>query len=119
MSKNLLVLLLAFSLELAGVAAMFYWGWTQHEGILRWLLAIGVPVIAASVWGIFRVPNDPGPAIVAIPGILRLGIEFTFYAAAVGLLLAAGAQQAALVLGGLVVLQYALSYDHILWKIRQ
>jgi hypothetical protein len=119
MSKNPLVLLLAFLLELAGLAAMFYWGWTQHDGILRWLLAIGLPVIAAAIWGIFRVPNDPGPATVAVPGILRLGIEFTFYAVAVLLLVAAGAAQAALMLAALVVLQYALSYDHLLWKIRQ
>jgi hypothetical protein len=119
MSKNPLVMLLTFLLELAGLGAMFYWGWTQNEGILRWVLAIGIPVIAATIWGVFRVPNAPGPAPVAIPGVLRLVIEFAFYAVAVGLLLAAGAQQAALILGGLVVLCYLLSYDHVLWKIRQ
>jgi hypothetical protein len=56
MSENPFVLLLAFLLELAGLSAMSYGGWTQHEGILRWLLAFAMRVVAASIWGIFRQP---------------------------------------------------------------
>ena len=37
--------------------------------------AIAVAALAALVWGRFRVPDDPGPAPVAVSGVIRLVIE--------------------------------------------
>ncbi len=75
MGSHSLNLALRFLLELAALGAMGYWGWTQHEGPVRWRWAIGLPLVAAVLWGTFAVPNDPsrsGQAPVPIPGILRL-----------------------------------------------
>jgi hypothetical protein len=113
MSKNPLVLTLMFLLELALLFALGYWGWTQHEGIARILLTIGLPLVAAVLWGVFRVPGEPGDAIVAVPGAVRLLLELGLFALAILLLASAGQTTAATLFGGLVVLEYALSYDRI------
>jgi hypothetical protein len=115
MAYNPLNLLLAFLLELAGIASMAYWGWTQHDGVMRVLLAIGVPTLAATIWGVFRVPGEPGDAPVPVRGFVRLLIEWMFYITAVGLLAAAGQTQVAMIFGGLVLLHYITGYDRI-WK---
>ena len=117
MSAHPLNLALRFLLELAALAAYAYWGWTAHEGIQRHLLGIGLPLLAAVLWGTFRVPNDPGNAPVPIPGPLRLLLEAAFFAGAVGLL-ATVRSTPALVLGVLLVLHYAASYDRVLWLLR-
>ncbi|MFD2270700.1 DUF2568 domain-containing protein [Undibacterium arcticum] len=42
-----------------------------------------VPIAAAAVWGAFAVPGDAsrsGSAPIAVSGVLRLGIEVTFFA---------------------------------------
>lgn len=85
-------LALRFLLELFSLFAMRYWGWTQHTALLRVLFAIGLPVLAAALWGTFRVPDDPGKAPVAIPGYLRLLLEASYFNGAVGALYAQDAQ---------------------------
>lgn len=119
LSNHPLNLTLRVLLELAMLVALGYWGWSQHEGILRALLTIGLPLIAATLWGVFRVNGDPKDAPVAIPGVLRLLLEWGLFAAAVILLAAAGAATAALIFGVLVMIHYALSYEHVRWKMAQ
>lgn len=104
---------LRFLLELAAWAAMGYWGWTQHDGLMRWVWAIGLPLVAMTVWAVFRVPGDPGDAPVAVPGAVRLIIEAVEFGGAAWLLYAAGRPQLAIILGGLLVLHYAASYDYV------
>lgn len=106
---------LRFLLELGGLAAMALWGWTAFEGPLKFLVAIGLPLVAALAWGIFRVPNDPGPAVVAVPGLVRLGIELVFFGTAVALLFLAGRQTLAVVFGALVIVHYAVGYRRVRW----
>ena len=48
-----------FLLELAALVASGFWGWRQSDGGFRYILAIGIPVFLAVVWGTFAVPNDP------------------------------------------------------------
>lgn len=119
MSKNPLNLALHFLLELVGLFAQGYWGWTQHEGIWRWVLGLGVPVVTAAVWGIFRVPNDPGKPPVRVPGVVRFLLEVIFFGLAVGLLYAAHQSTAATILGVVVVLHYLVSYDRVVWLLKQ
>ena len=114
MSQNPLNLALRFVLELAALFALGYWGWTQNDGIWQPVLGLGVPLIAAVVWGVFRVPGDPKDAPVAVPGVVRLLIEAVFFGAAVALLAAAEQPTAALVFGVIVVLHYLASYDRVL-----
>ena len=103
-------LALRFLLELAALAAMAYWGWTTHEGVL-W--AVGLPLVAAALWGTFRVPGDPGPAPVAVPGPVRLALEAIFFGTAVALLAAAGQPLAAGILAALLLIHYVASYKRI------
>ena len=114
MSSNPVNLAVRFVLELVALTAFGYWGWTQHQGIMRWVLATGVPVIAAALWGTFRVPGDPGDAPVAVSGVVRLGLEFVFFAGAVWCLAAAEQQIFAIVVGVVLVIHYLVSYDRVL-----
>lgn len=110
-------LVLAFLLELVLLAALAYWGWTQHEGVLRVLLAAGAPIGAAALWGIFRVDHDPGKALVAVPGVVRLLLELALFASGVIALAAAGQTTLAAVIGAILVLHYLTSWDRVRWLI--
>jgi hypothetical protein len=113
MSRHPINLTLAFLLELAGLAAMAYWGWTRHGGVARFAWTIGLIVAASAVWGVFRVDGEPGKAPVPVHGIVRLAIELGFYAVAVWCLADTGASTAAIILGVITVVHYATSYDRI------
>jgi len=85
MSSHPINLAVRFLLEIAGLAALVMLGWYCGEGINRYLLALGLPLIAAAFWGIFAVPGDPsrsGETVVQIPGVVRLLLELTFFASA-------------------------------------
>lgn len=119
MSNHPLNLALRFLLEIVGLLALGYWGWTQHDGLARWLWTLGLPLIAAALWGVFRVPDDPGPAPVAVPGLLRLLLELLYFGGATLALYAAGRPTWAAVFGGIVLLHYLASYDRVVWLLRQ
>ncbi len=120
MSNNPFNLALRFALEIAALVAMGFWGFrTGETTLMRFLIGLGVPVLAAALWGVFRVNDDPGPAPVAVPGALRLLLELAFFAFAVWALYAAGAPTPAWVLGLVVLAHYLVSYDRIAWLIRQ
>jgi hypothetical protein len=111
-----------FILEIAALVAIGYWGWTQHDGFVRYLLAVGGPVLAAVLWGTFAVPDDPsrsGKAPVPVPGIIRLALELAIFAFAAWALYDAGHGLLALILAIAVVVHYALSYDRIAWLLKQ
>jgi len=112
-SENPLNLALRFILEIAGLAAYGYWGWAAHDGLLRWLLAVGAPLLAATLWAVFRVPGDGGPPVVAVSGAVRLVLEAVYFGGATWALYAAGAPSAAFVFGVAVVGHYAISWDRI------
>ncbi len=118
MGSHPLNLALRFLLELAALAALGYWGWTQNSGAWRYLLMLGLPLLAAVVWGTFAVPGDPsrsGRAPVPVPGAVRLLLELAFFAAAVVALLASGQALAGLLLAAVTIIHYILAYDRIGW----
>ena len=122
MGQNPLNLALRFMLELAALASLGYWGWTQFDGVFRFLLAIGLPLLAATIWGTFRVPGDAsanGGAPVPVRGILRLLIELTLFVFATWALFNAGATINAFIFGGLALFHYIISYDRIAWLMKQ
>lgn len=121
MSSNPINLAVRFLLEVAALLVMAYWGWNQGDGGIRFLFALGVPLIAAALWGTFAVPDDPsrsGKAPVPVPGILRLALELAFFAFAVWSLYSLGATQISWLLGIVILIHYALSYDRIGWLVR-
>lgn len=119
MANHPLNLALRFALELAGLGALGYWGWTANSGLWQVVVGVGLPLIAAALWGTFRVPNDPGPAPVTVPGYLRLALEAAFFGGAVMGLALAGRDTLALSLGLLVAGHYLVSYDRVRWLLAQ
>ena len=120
---SFLNLSLRFLLELAGLVALGMWGW--QYGNNSWLsnaLGAGIPVFAAAIWGVFNVLNDPsrsGKAPIQVPGIIRLTIELAFFALPTWALHDLGYYSYSWLLGGLTVLHYIISYNRLLWLIKQ
>ena len=115
-------LLLRFLLEISALISVGLWGWKQSDGWLRLLLAIGIPVILATIWGLFAVPNDPsrsGKAPVITPGVIRFIIELIFFALATWSLYDMEFKKMSLTLGIVVIFHYIISYDRIIWLISQ
>lgn len=115
MANNPINLALRFVLELYALYAMGYWSWHRFGGWVRIVLMILVPVIAAVVWGAFRVPSESprGHASVPVPGVVRLLIEVCFFGFAVWALFDAGATPAGTIFGIVLLIHYALSYDRL------
>jgi len=120
--SNPINLVVRFILEMAGMVALGWWGWNQGEGILRFLLALGIPFLAAVLWGTFAVPDDPsrsGEARVPVPGIVRLMLELTFFGSATWSLFATGLTTLGWIFGIAVLIHYVISYDRVMWLVRQ
>ncbi len=67
---------LAFLSELVALGALAAWGWRTGEGdALRWLLAIGLPVAFALIWGVFLSPR----ANVTLPPPTVLSLKLTLF----------------------------------------
>ena len=58
MGSQPLNLALRFLLELVAWGAVGLWGWSVTDGALRYLLAMGLPLLVMALWGIFAVPGD-------------------------------------------------------------
>ncbi len=119
MGQNPVNLALRFFLELAALYFIGDWGWTQHDGISRYILAIGLPLLAAVIWGVFRVLNDGGAPRVRVSGVVRFLIEIVFFGFAMWGPFEAGATTAGWVFGGLTLFHYLISYDRIAWLLKQ
>ncbi len=119
MGQNPVNLALRFFLELAALYFIGYWGWTQHDGIFRYILAIGLPLLAAVIWGVFRVPNDGGAPRVRVSGVVRFLIEIVFFGCATWGLFEAGATTTGWIFGGITLFHYLISYDRIVWLLKQ
>ncbi len=110
---------LRFALEMAALLALGLWGWQHSEDWTRFLLAFGIPLVAAIAWATFRVPNDPGPAPVAVPGIVRLILELALFASATWALYDAQGAAWSAVFCVAVIAHYIASYDRVLQLMRK
>ena len=122
MSSHPINLLIRFLLEVVALLSVGMWGWRQSDGILKFVLAIGIPIILVAIWGVFAVPNDPsrsGTAPIVTPGVIRLVIELVFFGLATTSLYDMGMYKLSLVYGGVVALHYLISYDRIKWLMLQ
>jgi hypothetical protein len=97
---------LRFLLELAALGSLAYWGFDEHEGVAQWLLGLGLPLVAAVVWGRFVAPKASHPTT----DPQRLLLELLVFGSGVVALAAAGEGTLAVVFGALVVLHLGLTF---------
>jgi len=115
-------LAIRFILEIIALLSVGMWGWKQGGGWFRFLLAFGIPIILAIIWGVFAVPNDPsrsGEAPIVTPGVIRFAIELSFFAFAAWSLYDIGLNKSGIALSVIVILHYIASYDRIIWLTSQ
>jgi hypothetical protein len=93
-----------FGLELTALAALGAWGWHVTTGGLAILLAVGVPLIAMTVWGRFVAPR--APHYLGRPG--RLIVEAGVFGAAALALAGNGHAEAAIAFGLVAAVNTAL-----------
>ena len=121
MGSHPINLFIRFLLELSALIAIGIWGWEQSDGWLQFVLAFGLPFIAAAIWGIFAVPDDPsrsGSAPVPVHGIFRLAIELVFFILAIWVLYDLEFTSISWIFGIVVTIHYSISYDRIKWLLR-
>ncbi|MBS1902933.1 MAG: YrdB family protein [Bacteroidetes bacterium] len=119
LSLNPINLGVRFLLELCILAALAYWGWNKFSGSLGVLFSVLLPVVGATLWGTFRVPDDPGRATVAIRGWLRLLLELLLFTAANAALFDLQLTTSAWAMLVITVVHYAISYDRIRWLLKR
>ena len=118
MGSNPINLAIRFILEITALVSMGAWGWRQGEGAVSIVLGVGIPLIAAAMWGTFAVPDDPsrsGKAPVPVPGIVRLVLELAFFGFGAWALYHIGYTTWGVVMGVVVLIHYIVSYDRIKW----
>ena len=121
MGSHPINLAVRFLLEITVLVAIGFWGWNQSEGWLQYVLALGLPIILATIWGTFAVPNDPsrsGKAPIVTPGIIRLVIELAFFSIGTWAIYNLGYSISAWVFGLIVAIHYLISYDRIRWLLK-
>jgi len=121
MSQNPLNLTVRFALEIFALVALGAWAKVQFPGVLGFVLMILIPLLAATAWGIFNVKGDPsrsGKAPVPVPGIVRLLLELIYFGAATWALFTLSPTYG-WIFGSVALAHYILSYDRILWLLRQ
>ena len=103
---------------MAALVITAMWGWHCSADWKRYLFAIGLPVLAATIWGVFRIPNDPKPAPVEVRGIVRLVYELFLFGFASWALNNMGYTVACYIMAGTTVISYTTGYDRTLKMLR-
>ncbi len=115
-------LALRFLLELLTLLSAGYWGWKQYNGLLQWVVMLGLPLLLAAIWGTFAVPGDPsrsGNAPIPTPGTVRLILELAFFALGSWAMHRSGFEKSGWIFMTVVLIHYLISYDRIVWLLKQ
>jgi hypothetical protein len=92
---------LRFALELAALAAFAYWGVVTGGSLaVEIALAAGLPIVAATLWGVFLSPKARLP----LRGTPRVLAELAYFGAATAALADAGLTILAAIFGGLALI---------------
>jgi hypothetical protein len=111
MNKTPVNLAVRFLLELIILVALGMWGWHLFAGWEQYAAAIIMPALAATLWGVFRIPNDPGKAPVKTPGLIRLLMELGLFGLTVWILFALNYITFGYTIALIVIVHYVVSYD--------
>jgi hypothetical protein len=118
MNTNPVNLAVRFLLEIAMLIILALYGWHLSGTWTHYVWVIAFPSSAAALWGIFRIQNDPKPAPVEVPGIIRLLLELGLFTLATCALYNLGYPQLSWIMGIIVTLHYIVSYDRTLVMIK-
>lgn len=100
-------LALRFTMEICSLIALGYWGFQTGQNVLiKILLGIGLPLIAAVIWGTFVSPK----ARMRLPEIGRLFIEILVFGGGTLALYLAGRPTLAAIFGVLVLIHLPLTF---------
>lgn len=103
-------LVLRFLLELCILGALGFWGFRTGNGtLMKWVLGLGTPLLAAVVWGTFLSPR----ATVELSTPPRLLLELVVFGLATLALYNAGQTNLAATLGLVYVINRILMF---LWR---
>ena len=75
MGSHPLNLAIRFCLELVTLGIAAFWGFKRADNWTRYIIATGLVVFLAAIWGTFAVPDDPsrsGSAPIPVNGVIRL-----------------------------------------------
>jgi hypothetical protein len=96
---------LRFALEITGIAALAIWGWSAGgDGPLRFVLAVGAPLVLIVIWAVLIAPKSDSP----LPPTPRMLVGSGLLLVAAGALWVAGHREAAAVFAVLDVVNTAL-----------
>jgi hypothetical protein len=111
-------LALRFGLELGALAGLGAAAWHLTSGSIRWIAVIIVPVLAAVIWGVFNVLDDPsrsGEAPVEVAGWVRLCIELVILGGGAAGFYIAGQRNIAIAFAILIIFHYGTTWNRIQW----
>ncbi|MGI9607948.1 MAG: YrdB family protein [Acidimicrobiales bacterium] len=111
-------LALRFGLEIAAFTGLTMAAWTLTPGGVRWFAVIAAPVVAATIWGMFNVLDDPsrsGQAPVEVSGPTRLVIELAILGGGAAAYFVIQQPLTGAIVATLIVLQYGGSWHRIDW----
>jgi hypothetical protein len=112
-------LVLRAILEVGAVIGLLLGGPSSVAGPVGIFIGLVMPVAAAFLWATFRVPGDPGPSPVPVPGSARLALELVLLSiGALGWILA-GWLIVGLLLGALIVGHYLMTAQRVRWLLVQ
>ena len=121
MTANPYNLVLRLLIEFYGYIVFGFTGFFITDSIVRWPLALILPIAAGIFWGTFYVEKDPagiGKALIQVSGIQRLIIEVLFYTLTVLLSFLFVSNLASFIYVYLIVIHNIFSFDRILWLIK-
>ena len=114
-------LALRFGLEVGALVGLAVGAWHLTSGGVRWVAVIAVPLLAAIVWGVFNVLDDPsrsGAAPIPVAGWVRLVIEVSILAGGAAALAVAQYRGVAVLMAVLIAAHYAISAARVRWLMR-
>jgi hypothetical protein len=113
-------LALRFGIEIAAFTGLAMAAWTLSSGNLRWIATASTVLVAATIWGVFNVLNDPsrsGEAPVEVSGWTRLAIELAILGTGAAAFAIAQRPSIAIGLSILIAVHYVSSWSRIDWLI--
>ncbi|CAN5643533.1 hypothetical protein BH23CHL5_BH23CHL5_11140 [soil metagenome] len=110
-----------FSIELAALAGLAYAGWSSSERTaVQWLAAMGLPLLGALIWAVFRTPGDQiagKTPIIPVPGPIRMAIEVAVFVFSAYGIWISGSRAAAETLLTFAALHYLMTWKRVRWLV--